>query len=96
MSLLIEEIVNRIKELTSGIAATPIRWFFHFLYLIISIIIFCLVVYLVLTGKELIVIIFFSIYLLGELAHYIRKKREQQIKEIPLNNDLLSDLNKNK
>jgi hypothetical protein len=96
MSLLIEEVINKINELTSGIAATPIRWIFHFLYFIISIIIFCLVVYLVFTGKELIVIIFFSIYLLGELAHYIRKKREQQIKEIPLNQNLLPSLEKNK
>ena len=73
-----------------------------FYLVILGLIVFA--IWLIMTGKVLIVIIILGLYLLSELAHYIRKSREKVMqkniteinatKKQPKNKDLLKPKNK--
>ena len=102
MQLLIEEFFKKVYKFIKEINILPIRLILKLLFYIIILGVIGLIIFGIYSGKKMLVLIILGVLMVGEVAHYIRKTREQvmvykktqkniskKIKESSKNKDLL-------
>ena len=90
VKFLYEEFFGKLWKFSNNVPVLPIRFILKAFFIIIAIIFLIFIVWGVLTKNYFLVGVVIGLMLLGELAHYLRKKMEESVKlEIENNPDNL-------
>jgi hypothetical protein len=81
MTLLIQEFFGKISGFVNEINFFLMRWIIKFVFYILAIVIIISLVLLFYTKNGYLVLIFFGVYILAEIFHFIRKTRERIMTE---------------
>lgn len=93
MKLLHEEFFGKIWKVIKEIKIIPIRLIVKFIFYIMVLVIFSIIAWLVITKNYFWLMVLVGVVILGEVAHFIRKSREQVMnKIIEIKNDLKDEI----